>query len=230
VDIVAVDRRGSWRERASDPALTALLALQCFILLVAAPAAATGHWGGRIAIELSVLGLAVIVFVISHGLVPTTIAVLAIACGVAGVTMQLWVPSTAALLLGTMGGFAAQLLVIYLLGHAVLAPGEITRHRVLGAVALYLGLGMAFASAYRLTWELDPSSLANVSSGTEPFQAFSSILYFSFVTLTSVGYGDIVPVQPFVRALSNLEAIIGQLYPATLLARLVTLELERRQR
>ena len=52
----------------------------------------------------------------------------------------------------------------------------------------------------------------------------SKLIYFSFVTLTSVGYGDIVPVHPFARSLANIEAIIGQLYPATLLARLVTLE------
>ena len=225
-----MERRGSWRERARDPALTALLAVQCFILLIAAPAAATGHWSGSIVLEISVLGLAVAVFVISHGVVPTTIAVLAIASGVAGLILQLRTPSDTALLLGTFGGFAGQLLIIYLLGHAVLAPGDITRHRVLGAVALYLGLGMAFAGAYRLCWEMVPGSLANVSPGTEPLQAYSSILYFSFVTLTSVGYGDIVPVQPVARALSNVEAIIGQLYPATLLARLVTLELERRRR
>jgi hypothetical protein len=49
-------------------------------------------------------------------------------------------------------------------------------------------------------------------------------------TLTTVGYGDIVPVHPLARSLSNLEAVIGQLYPATLLARLVTLELEDRHR
>jgi hypothetical protein len=225
-----VQRHEAWRERARDPALTALLVIQCFILLVAAPAAATGYGGGRLAIEVSLLALSGAVFVISHGLVPTAVAVLAITCGLVGVTMQLWIPSNAALLLGTIGGFGAQLLVIYLLGHAVLAPGEVTRHRVLGAVALYLGLGMAFAAAYRLSWELLPSSLANVSTRTEPFQAYSSILHFSFVTLTSVGYGDIVPVHPFVRALSNMEAILGQLYPATLLARLVTLELEHRRR
>jgi hypothetical protein len=226
---VAVARPGSWRERARDPALTVLLAVQCFILFVAAPVAAAGQPGGRIVVELSVLGLAVCVFVISYGLVPTTIAVLAIACGVAGVTMQLWAPSTASSLLATVGGFGAQLLVIYLLGHAVLAPGEITRHRVLGAVALYLGLGMAFAGAQHLFWQLVPGSLANIPSETHS-KANGAILYFSFVTLTSVGYGDIVPVHPFARALSNLEAIIGQLYPATLLARLVTLELERRRR
>jgi hypothetical protein len=113
---------------------------------------------------------------------------------------------------------------------AVLGPGEITRHRVLGAIALYLTLGMAFAGAYRLSWQLIPSSLANVASDAPLPQQYSAMLYFSFVTLTSVGYGDIVPVLPFVRALTNLEAIIGQLYPATLLARLVTLELEGRRR
>ena len=55
------------------------------------------------------------------------------------------------------------------------------------------------------------------------------MIYFSFATLTSVGYGDIVPVHPTARALANLEGIIGQLFPATLLARLVTLELKDRR-
>ena len=131
---------------------------------------------------------------------------------------------------GGVGGLIAELLVIYLLSRAVLGPGEITRHRVLGAIALYLTLGMAFAGAYRLSWQLIPSSLANVASDAPLPQQYSVMLYFSFVALTSVGYGDIVPVLPFVRALTNLEAIIGQLYPATLLARLVTLELEGRRR
>ena len=50
-------------------------------------------------------------------------------------------------------------------------------------------------------------------------------MYFSFVTLTTTGYGDIVPVHAGARSLANLEAFIGQLYPAVLLARLVSLEL-----
>jgi hypothetical protein len=56
----------------------------------------------------------------------------------------------------------------------------------------------------------------------------ANLIYFTFVTLTSTGHGDIVPMHPIARSLANLEAIIGQLYPATLLARLVTLELEGR--
>jgi voltage-gated potassium channel Kch len=57
-----------------------------------------------------------------------------------------------------------------------------------------------------------------------------NLIYFSFVTLTTVGYGDVVPLHPIARGLVNMEAIIGQLYPATLLARLVTLEIEARNR
>ena len=57
----------------------------------------------------------------------------------------------------------------------------------------------------------------------------TNLIYFSFVTLTTVGYGDILPVHPVARSLCNLEAISGQLYPATLLARLVSLEIESRR-
>jgi hypothetical protein len=57
----------------------------------------------------------------------------------------------------------------------------------------------------------------------------STLIYFSFSTLTTSGYGDIVPIDSFARALANLEAVIGQLYPATLLARLITLELQGRK-
>jgi len=49
------------------------------------------------------------------------------------------------------------------------------------------------------------------------------------VTLTTTGYGDVVPLHPFARSLATLEAVIGQLFPATLLARLVTLELQGRR-
>ena len=81
-----------------------------------------------------------------------------------------------------------------------------------------------FGTVYRLIWYFIPASLTNIPE-VAGWQAYGAILYFSFVTLTSTGFGDIAPVHPLVRMLTNLEGIIGQLYPATLLARLVTLEL-----
>jgi hypothetical protein len=55
------------------------------------------------------------------------------------------------------------------------------------------------------------------------------MLYFSLTTLTTTGYGDIAPVNPFARSMANLEAIVGQFYLAITVARLVTLELEDRR-
>ena len=52
------------------------------------------------------------------------------------------------------------------------------------------------------------------------------LTYFSLSTLTTTGYGDVVPVLPLARSLANLEAVIGQLFPATLMARIVALHLE----
>ena len=57
----------------------------------------------------------------------------------------------------------------------------------------------------------------------------AAMTYFSISALTSASFGDIFPVHPFARCLANLEAMIGQLYPATLLARVVTLEFAHRR-
>jgi hypothetical protein len=86
-----------------------------------------------------------------------------------------------------------------------------------------------FGTIYRLVWFFIPTSLSNIPTGTS-WPAGGAILYFSFVTLTTTGFGDIVPVHPLVRTLANVEAIIGQLYPATLLAGLITLELRGHRR
>lgn len=68
-----------------------------------------------------------------------------------------------------------------------------------------------------------PKAFFGMSVQDNPALA-SQIIYFSFATLTTTGYGDIHPVHPVARSLCNPEAIFGQLYPATLLAGLVTLE------
>jgi len=66
---------------------------------------------------------------------------------------------------------------------------------------------------------LVPKAFSGLSLEDSPALA-SNLIYFSFVTLTTTGYGDIFPVHPIARSLCNLESIFGQLYPATLLARL----------
>jgi len=88
---------------------------------------------------------------------------------------------------------------------------------------------MAFVSLFTLLGLLVPNAFTGLVLEDNQKMA-SSLIYFSFVTLTSTGYGEIFPVHPIARSLCNLETIIGQLYPATLLARLVTLEIAGRRR
>jgi hypothetical protein len=117
----------------------------------------------------------------------------------------------------------------YVVARAVFAPGRVTYHRIIGAVLVYLSVGHIFVGLYGMVGLLEPQALSGLNFTAAGPTLASDLIYFSFVTLTTVGYGDIVPVHPLARSLCSVEAIIGQLYPATLLARLVTLELEDRR-
>ncbi len=101
-------------------------------------------------------------------------------------------------------------------------PGEITFHRIEGSIVAYLLVGLIFASVFHAIYlAAGPSSFNNLKAAD-----LKEFLYFSFTSLTTMGYGDITPVHPLSRSMANFEALIGQLYPAILIARLVTMEFE----
>ena len=104
----------------------------------------------------------------------------------------------------------------------VFSRGIINGHRIRGAVAVYLLLGLSWAWMYRLSLLLAPGAIVNAGAPGQDLMAGTQLIYFSFTTLTTVGYGDIVPVHAIVRSLANLEALIGQLYPVILIGRLVS--------
>ena len=110
---------------------------------------------------------------------------------------------------------------------AVFGSGRITYHRIVGAILLYLLIAVGFATLFAVVGLSIPDAFKGIAFEDDSALA-SSLFYLSFVTLTSTGYGDIVPMHPVARSLCNIESIVGQLYPATILARLVTLELEMR--
>ncbi|HUJ17605.1 MAG TPA: ion channel [Nitrospirota bacterium] len=120
--------------------------------------------------------------------------------------------------------------LVYVVFLQVSRDGPVTAHRIRGAIALYLLIAMLFAFLYSLAEELAPGAFS-MPGGWSRAAASSgeAFYYFSIVTMTTVGFGDITAVHPLVRSLVMLEALIGQLYPAILLARLVTLEIETRR-
>jgi len=117
-------------------------------------------------------------------------------------------------------------LTALILAH-VLGEGPTTRHRILGAVAAYLLIGLVFANVYRFLAVVDAQALQGTrwAPGGENLFVF---FYFSMTTLTTLGYGDILPVSLGARAVASLEALIGPLYLAILIARLVSLEVTAR--
>lgn len=104
----------------------------------------------------------------------------------------------------------------------VFRRGPVTVHRIQGAVAAYLLLGLAWSEAYKLVALRNPGAFTGAVGGEDG--SLQNWLYYSFVTLTTLGYGDIAPAHPAARSLAVLEALTGQLYPAILLARMVSLE------
>jgi hypothetical protein len=100
----------------------------------------------------------------------------------------------------------------------VFAAGHALGDRIFGAIVLYLLIGLTWGVLYGMLERKMPGSFAY---GKE--SGIADWIYFSFVTLTTVGYGDITPVARVARSLAVLEALIGQLYPAIIIARLVSL-------
>ena len=222
-------RSYSWRDRVRDPALTAMLAIQCLIIF-SEPFDAMGFEAVSEAVQLLFFAITFLVYLIVRGPIATTLAISAFISDIAAYVLDFFEPSKTSLILGYVGSIIALVMACYALGYAALAPGIVTVHRVLGAIALYLNIGLMFGTIYGLIWNFIPDAFTNVGSGPR-WQADGTLVYFSFVTLTSTGFGDVIPVHPIVRTLTNVEAVIGQLYPATLLARLITLELRgHRQR
>jgi len=121
-------------------------------------------------------------------------------------------------------GFAALVLLA-----SVMSATEITYDSICGAVAVYILLGLSWAYLYALIEHLGPGSFSLAERGAEASPAAShrdlqsELTYHSFVTLTTLGYGDITPESGAARTFSWLEALAGQLYLAVLLARLVAL-------
>lgn len=96
---------------------------------------------------------------------------------------------------------------------------------ICGAVACYLLIATTWAISYRIVESFVPGSFSFTTEGNDII--FSDYLYFSFTTMTTLGYGDILPVKPFARIWSNLEAVTGTLYIALLIARLVAVYRQR---
>jgi voltage-gated potassium channel Kch len=230
-DLVVDDRISSiraWQDWIRDPSLTVLLIIQLCAIFLAMPLAAKGLPIARVVGQTLGLVALVIVVLLSHdrgAIVAILLGVFAIAAS--ALFGRGWLPIVESVV-RRGGDIITWSALIWVVVHAVYAPGRITGRRLGGAAVVYLGLALLFASAYGLIWELTTNAFANLQASPGGDLETADLMYFSLTTLTTTGYGDILPVDPFARSLANLESVLGVFYIAITVARLVTLELHER--
>ncbi|MGE3138390.1 MAG: potassium channel family protein, partial [Thermoleophilia bacterium] len=109
--------------------------------------------------------------------------------------------------------------VLVLLLRALLGEREVTISTVAGVLAAYLMIGVVFTSAYSAAFTISADAFSATFDPLERFDLF----YFSFITLATVGFGDVTPANDVTRALAMSEAVMGQLFLVTVVARVVSL-------
>jgi hypothetical protein len=147
------------------------------------------------------LGVRVLIVVVA-----VAVAVAEIAAGTEGTTAAA----------GALSGLAV-LGTIVVVARGVVDQGEVNSQSVIGAISIFLLIGLLFTFLYSVVAVLDASPF--FSQGTDGTNAIR--MYFSFVTLTTVGYGDYSPATAAGHTLANVEALLGQLYLVTVVALLV---------
>ncbi len=216
------------QDRYGDALLTSLTGLLLLLMFVVAPLRAAGLDAVQALALVLIIALMANALVLSGSVATFATMLVALAMNATVIVRRAEHQSVVNIHLFAGAWLILALTLAWIVARAVFGPGRVNYHRVVGAILLYLLIAMIFATLFAFAGLLLPGAFAGLAMEDTPGLA-SHLVYFSFVTLTSTGYGDIVPVHPIARSLCNLETIIGQLYPATLLARLVTLELAHRR-
>jgi voltage-gated potassium channel Kch len=202
-----------------EPALTLLLITQCATVFALVPASAMNLSIPSGLVTALPLTFAALVIITSQGRTSFTMGMVALLLSGVVVVMEHWQTHRGETVAEDVIAAVTFTLLSIVVFKTVYGPGRFTGHRVRGAVVVYLNIGLIFTLLDRIIEAVSPGAYANLPSSEHQASVRAALEYFSFMTLTFVGYGDIVPIQPLARGVCMLETVIGQLFPATLLAR-----------
>lgn len=116
-------------------------------------------------------------------------------------------------------------LAILIVGRELFRQRKVATNMILGAIVVYLLMAVAFAYLYEILELFQPGSFSGIPDGANPQQLGDALIYFSLASLTTMGYGDIVPVSSLARPVAVIEGVFGTLYIAVMIARLVGLHI-----
>ena len=131
-------------------------------------------------------------------------------------SFMFWLRALAAV---AMYGFCTVLII-----RSVFIRDDLKDHPVYGGITGYLLIGVTFAIIYTVIYEIDPRAFhvaEPVRHVHEDMLPFGDLIYYSFICQTTLGIGDITPVNPFARSVSVIQAILGVMYPTVLIAQLI---------
>jgi hypothetical protein len=214
------------RDRWGDSLLTVLTVLLLVMMFVIAPLQAVFDGGfSYFAAGVALLMIAG-ALILSGSMIAMLLMASAFALNIVVVTNRLHgLHGAYDLHLLSIGWLVLSLTLGVVVARAVFAGGRVSYHRIIGAILLYILVALAFVALYLMVGLIASDAFKNLVFEDAP-ELTSNLIYFSCSTLTTLGYGDIAPVNPMARSLANLESMFGQLYPAILIGRLVTLHLQ----
>ena len=215
---------GGQRNRLANVGLSILVALLLFDVTIMGPLEELGV----VSRHLGEAGLALVlltgVAALSWRNVVVCLFILAALGSIAVRLANLVLPDATLRLTDTLLTMTGLALLAALVLWQVFLPGRIDLNRILGAIAAYLLIGLLFAQVFRLIAQWAPGAFLLHGAPRDYDTLVPLFRYYSFVTLTTLGFGDLSPIHPLARSMTVLEALIGVLYPAVLIARLVSLE------
>lgn len=214
-----------------DFSLSALLVLLLVLIFIVYPLGEMGLVGGAVVeVLFSLMLISGVMSLSTRRSAPVlmgSIAFAAMLSGWLGFVSPSTVVSVAKFSLTSM--FLALLVVIVLI--EVFRDNRITFHRIQGAIAAYLLIGVLWALLYRMLELFTTAFQRGLTAIPTPTSSVLTreYIFFSFGSLTTVGYSGLIAVHPLTISLAMMEALIGQLFPAILLARLVSMEVDSRK-
>lgn len=224
----AIERYVRWQDRWRDPMLTGVLVLLGLEIFVGIPVARSNFAEAPVFVIVWFFLIIAAVLVAARHWVTIAVILLSSVLTLVANLMRLADPSPRTICLGSASMMVFMAALIGAVWSVVFGPGRVTHHRIQGAVVIYLCVALSFAALYEILLVLYPGAITGATVRGSYLVLGRNLVYYSLETITSTGYGDIVPIAPLARSLSNLESVIGQLFPATLLARIVTLEIHGR--
>lgn len=139
---------------------------------------------------------------------------------------MIWMETLFLLVLYSVVASSFLVYIIFLVMNQIFTGSKITVSKIAGGVAAYILLGHLWASLYLTIYIIDPVSFQQGGELINNDEALKQLSYFSFVTLTTIGYGDIIAVSSLARIVVILEGLLGQLFPAIFIAKLIGQHIE----